>query len=293
MQRKMLIVLALVALLVMPASAAFAEPDQPAAVDITIVWSPGEASLGDLVGVAGFTFDPILSTPEQLVVTAYAPYESWLYRPDTVYGRDGVAGFDPRFPALWDLENEYIKPYWQSSLRRQEEGSGVSNAFGMFQTKFMLPRNAAETWYPCGFPCQWQCNYYEPLVGWEFHSPLGVAYYIDETTVIRALPWRYPAYVDRPYWPSPLEVMTYYPLFWPWAGYDYGQDPAEAYQWDTVHPVEWWLVDPIHGYAMYIAEIKIVSTDWQPSDTRAGDYLAEWPYICGYNFPYDVELGTP
>lgn len=297
MQRKLSIVLAVVMLLSLMATAAYAEPNEPTAPEGYFLYAGGERSLGDLVSLTGFTFDPLLSTGDLLWVLPYHPYESWLYRPDTVYGVDDVWGFDPRVPGQWDLDNEYIKPVFDSSLRRQLEGSGVSNAFGVFQIRFMLPRNAAETWYPCGFPCKWQCNYFDPINGWEFHSPMGVRQYIDENTYVRVLPWRYPDYrftkPPKPYWPPPLEVMTYYPLFWPWAGYDYGQDPAAAYQFDTVHPLEWWVVEPVHGYAMHIAEIKVVSTDWQPTDTTVDDYLLEWPYICGYDFPDPDNLGTP
>jgi hypothetical protein len=282
MQRKLFVVLSLVVMLSLTVSAAFAEPNEPTAPETTFVIYGGEYSLGDFVEAAGLTFDPV--TDE---VLTYWPLEAWLYRPDTVYGADDVVGFDPWFPAMWDLENDYIKPYYESSLRRQEEASQLSDAFGQFYFKFMLPRNAAETWYPCGFPCRWQCNYYNTLDGWTLHSP-------------KLLTYVYPDYrftdPPKPYWPEPTWVLAHTPLFWPWASsvYPYNLEPEDdPMPFDTVHPLEMWIVEPNGMNAMYIYEMQILGVDWTPTDTQTGDYLEEWPFICGTDFPNMDNLGTP
>lgn len=288
MQRKLFVILSLVVLLSLTASTAFAEPNEPTETDGTSYGWLGEWSLGDVVRLSGIAKDPVTNA-----TLTYWPVEAWLYRPNTIYGRDEFLGFDPRFPAEWDLANVYIKPEYQSALRRQEINNSaeatLSDAFGQFFIRMMLPRNAAETWYPCGFPCRWQCNYYSTNDGWTWHSPALLTYvYPDYRFTVP----------PKPYWPVPSWVLAHRPLFWPWAQvYSYeGLTPeSDPMPFDTVHPLELWILEPFEMNAMYILEMRILGVDWQPTDTKVDDYLEDWPWICGSpaDFPDWDNLGTP
>jgi hypothetical protein len=290
MQRKLFLVLSLVVLMSLAGSAVAAEPQgqEPTTVNATIYTWGGEWQLGERVQDIFIAFDPLTMT-----ILPYETVGGWLYRPDT----DPI--FAPRFPAEWDLVNEFVKPEGQSALRRQFKT--VSDSFGFYYFRFMLPRD--ENWYPCSWPCKWKCNYYNTANGWTFHSP-------------QLLWFRYPDYrftdPPKPYWPEPTWVMTHEPLYWPWdlgwvdpfVGWignygGYGPPPLYLYYdypilqdaspFDTVHPLEIWFVNT-DGWAMDIVELKIQGFIWQPTDTTVDDYLAEWPYICGdpYEWPdYD------
>jgi hypothetical protein len=286
MRRKLFIVLSLVVLMSMVATTAFAA--EPAATDQTIVFYGGEWMLGEVVEDIFIAFDPVTNE-----ILPYHPVDVWLYRPDTVYGADLNLGFDPMFPANWNPA-DYIKPAWESALRRQSWPKYTESSFwGFYYFKFMLPRD--EVWYPCSFPCKWQCNYYQPMLGWDFHSPKMLWF----------------SYADA--W-----TLSHQPLFWPWdidwvdpffpiLGFinPYGPPPFYEYYWyplgqvatpfDTVHPMQLWITDAASGYAMYIAEMQILGYRWRTSDLKVGEYGEDWPYLCGgpFEFPDYDNLGTP
>lgn len=284
MRRKVFLFLSLMVLMSLVGSAAAVEPQGPTATEQTMLSWGGAWQLGERVQDIFYAFDPITLDP-----LPYEPVDIWLYRPDT-------APFDPRFPGEWDPVNEFVKPQGQSALRRQYQTE--SDAFSFYYFRFMLPRD--ENWYPCSWPCKWKCNYYNSMVGWEFHSP-------------QLLWFRYPDYrftdPPKPYWPEPWDVLTKSPLYWPWdlewvdpylgwiGNYGgYGPPPFYEYYdypvgqvatpYDTVHPVEIWFTNT-DGWAMDIYEVKIQGFIWQPTDTTVDDYLAEWPYVCGdpYEWP--------
>jgi len=287
MHRKLMFVVTL-AILLSLASTAFAA--EPQSTEQTIVSYGGEWQLGEVVEDIGLAFNPVTN-----VILPYENVDVWMYRPDT-------DPFVPRFPAQWNPA-DFVRPYFESPLRRQD--MSVSDAFGFYFFRFQLPRD--EAWFPCSWPCKWQCNYFNPVLGWDFHSP-------------KTLWFRYPDYrftdPPKPYWPEPFEVLSQYPLFWPWdldwvdpfqglinpygpppfyEHYDYPIGQV-ATPFDTVHPAEIWFTNE-GGWAMNIVEVQIEGFIWQPTDTTVDDYLAEWPYICGgpYDFPdYDnVPIWAP
>jgi len=275
--RKFFAILCVVAMLSLTAATAFAEP---AGTDATVVAYGGEWLLGERVEDVLLAFDPVTMD----ILLPGTPVDVWMYRPDT------FLAFDPLFDAEWDLVNDYVAPAFESELRRQTWPTySEVQGFGFYFFRFMLPRDVA--WYPCGYPCKWQCNFYDPwTTAWEFHSP--------------AVLWF--SYPDA--W-----TMDHYPLFWPWdldwvdAGLGninpYG--PAGWYDWywypvgqdatpfDTVHPVQLWI--ETEGFAMYIWELQILGYRWRTSDLEVDDYYLDWPYVCGdpYEFPDYTNLGSP
>jgi hypothetical protein len=275
--RKLFAILSVVVLMSMIVPAAFAEP---AEVEQTIVAYGGEWLLGEVVEDVMVAFDPVTGA----ILPAGAPVDVWLYRPETFFG------YDPVFDAEWDPA-DYIAPAFESELRRQSWPTySEVQAFGFYYFRFMLPRDVA--WYPCGFPCQWQCNYYEPFLDeWEFHSPKVLWFSYPDAYTMNRFPLFWPWDLD--WFDDPLGFINPYgpPPFYTWYDYPLGQ---AATPFDTVHPVHLWITDG-EGYAMYIWELEILGYRWRTSDLRVDDYYLDWPYLCGgpYDFPDYGNLGSP
>lgn len=272
MQRKLFVVLSLVVLLSLAASTAFAA--EPAKTNATQFSYEGEWMLGEVVEAAVVAFDPITN-----IVLPYHAVDVWLYRPQTI-------AFEPWFPAEWGLAGEWIKEDFDSGLRRQSWPKyQMSDAFGFYYFKFMLPRD--EVWYPCSFPCKWKCNYYNPFYGWDFHSPKVLWFSYPDAWTLTHMPLFWPwdlDWVDP--WLGPIGAYGPPPFY---LHYDYpvGQD---ATPFDTVHPMEMWVVEPVSATAMYLFEMKIVGYRWRTTDVQI-EYYEEWPYLCGdpYEWPdYDL-----
>ena len=151
--RRVLYALVVLAMLAIPASAAFAvEPDQEIAA--------GEVYLGELVLIS---------------VGGYVPGErvdAWLYQPSTLAG--WPLATQPAPAGSWFL------PIGASEQRRWSfaETAGTpfafADSFGIWGAILMLPRD--EVWYPCSFPLKWKCNFQVAPGLWELHSPMTVNY---------------------------------------------------------------------------------------------------------------------
>jgi hypothetical protein len=293
MRHKLFAVLSLIVLVSLLVPAAFAaEPAEPA-VGTEKYWFDW-TWLGEIWEIWVPAFDPVVGNSITGPFLKNYPVDIWLYRPDT-------DPFVPLFPAQWAALPGpwWIKEEGESGLRRQTwPNQSMSTVTGTYYAKFMLPRD--EVWYPCGFPCRWQCNVYTgaPVELWTgFHSPrLVEAIYPDDTLV--GLPADY--------------TKEHFPLFWPWDldwwdvglgwinpygppdDYDFYDYPIgmDATPFDTVHPMELWIVDGINMTAMYRLEAGILGYQWKISDPEMGSYYGDWPYLCGdpYEWP-DPALG--
>jgi hypothetical protein len=267
MRNKLFAVLSLVVLLSLVTTSVFAAEPQAPAIGTETLWG-GWWMLGEVAEFIVPAFDPITGDSINGPFLLNWPVDVWLYRPDT-------APFASRFPAEWAALPGpwWIKPEGESSLRRQSWPMYTgSDAFGWYYAKFMLPRE--NTWYPCGFPCRWECNYWSgpPLYVYdEMHSPYELWF----------------SYPD-------VETMTYWPLFWPWdmnwlepgqgfvnpyyVPYGVGVDPLP---WDTVHPMEIWITEGWGDTAMYILEVGMLGYQWKTSDPEVHRYYEDWPDLCG------------
>ena len=267
MRSKMFAVLILVILLSLVSSTAFAAEPQAPAVGTEVYWG-GWAMLGEVWEFVVPAFDPVLGDPTFGPFLLNWPVDVWLYRPDT-------DPFAARFPAEWAALPGpwWIKAHEQSGLRRQTYPRfSQSDHNGWYYAKFLFPRD--EVWYPCGFPCKWNCNVFwgAPIFTFtEFHSPYELWF----------------SYPDLP-------TQAHYPLFWPWAldwwapglGYInpyYFDYPAtlDPLPYDTVHPMEVWIVEGWADSAMYIFEFGLQGYQWKTTDPAVANYYADWPYICG------------
>jgi hypothetical protein len=153
--------LVVIAMLAIPASAAFAQEEGQTAY--------GEWYLGEIVPVA---------------VQGFAPGErvdAYLFQPSTVGATPAV--WDD---AVWplDLQMPPEGAWWlelpESQQRRwsfaETEGTpfAVADTFGIWGGEFMLPRD--EAWYPCSFPLKWKCNFQLSPTEVQYHSPWTVNY---------------------------------------------------------------------------------------------------------------------
>jgi len=166
--RRVLYALVVVAMLAIPAGAAFAvEPEQTIA--------GGEFYLGELVLIEAGGY-----VPGERV-------DAWLYQPSTL-------------GAVWPLEAQAAPEgaWWMeigaSEQRRwsfaETEGTpfATADAFGIWSAILMLPRD--EAWFPCSFPLKWKCNYQVAPGEWELHSPMTVNYiFPPEVAGLAYWPW--------------------------------------------------------------------------------------------------------
>jgi hypothetical protein len=277
--RKLFAILSVVVMLSMIAPTVFAEPTS---VDATIVEFGGAGQLGTIFADAIPALDPVTGE----IYPPGWPVEAYLYRPDT------MLGYTPWFPAEWNPATEYIAPAFESELRRQTwPRNAVVAPDGFFYFAFLMPRDRA--WYPCGFPCSWQCNYYDPILdAWEFHSPQAMTFVYRDPYMMDHLPLFWPWDLDwfdtllgtvNPYGPPPFYEYYDYPI------------TQDATPFDTVHPVELWVVDEVSDFALRIYELKVQGYRWRWSDLTVSDYVLDWPFICGgaYEFPDYANLGAP
>jgi hypothetical protein len=225
------------------------------------------------------------------------PVDVWLWRPSTLGGGWGLDFIGPN-PGEWWLWD------FSSALRRQSWPTYAStDGFGFYYAKFMLPRNAAETWYPCGFPCRWECTGFDPIANaWEIHAPVEVVpvYRIplaDPNAIF--WPWTYTLY-----WPNP--TLNGWVWLWPdpgyfvlWAGetvHPLAAVPSEGVfdtflSWvDAVDPDgipgngdEWWDFDPdgsgfVDDYIMHW-EYAVMGYLWKTTDLEV-EWPADWPQLC-------------
>lgn len=177
--RRAFYVLLLIALLAIPASSAFAEPEivQQIPDGVWLLgelwWTPVEMSFP----APGGTF-PVGWMPGERV-------DAWMWRPPTV----DIAG-NPVWPLTQaPISGSWWMPTLSSEQRRMSYAEDwlIANDFGGYYAEFLLPRD--EVWFPCGFPLKWQCNYIVPVAGGvvlEWHSPAIMAYecaFIDPFTL--------------------------------------------------------------------------------------------------------------
>jgi hypothetical protein len=264
------------------------------------------------------------------------PVDIYLWRPPTLVWCEGFVdpaddGFykywpflrnAPQFPAskwlILAVEQPWlgvwtVPTWWMGTIdggatdRRQTWPDYVeTDGFGWYYAKFMLPRD--EGWYPCGYPCKWNCNFFTPNV-WIFHSPWEM---------VPVYPAAVP-FTEQWYWPD------YFPLYWPMKYYNDGvvdffagdllatpYDESAPYQWielfpitdpgvwyqvmlpsvfdpqDTIHPMTAWAIEAGFGTALDTAvfgdlpwyEAQIMGYYWKTSDLKWQDWPADWPFLC-------------
>lgn len=238
--RRLFLLLTVVVIMAMVAPAALAdEPKSPADQPIMgyAAWEPlwwadnFDAKWTILGTVQEYAFW-VTQPPNPVTGIRYLapnhPVDVYLWRPSTIDDAGNViwplTGVTPGASDWWTAE-------YSSMFRRQSWPKyATTNAIGFYYAKFMLPRD--EVWYPCGYPCNWKCDNWDPITGLlEAHAP----YWIE--TVYRLPLLSNP---DSLFWPY------YYPLYWPNLGY-FGElwPTADWWQWsgDTVHPLTAWPAD--------------------------------------------------
>lgn len=276
MNRKLYAFLALAVLIALvPASAIADSPQAPAPVktDATIIQPGFDLLLGDYL---------LFGLPIQDPVTGFYllnwPVGGYLYRPATP-GVPGAAAdqYAWWFPGNFADPTQWIAGTGDSQVRRQT-GVGTTDALGYFYGFFMVPRD--EVWYPCSYPCKWKCNVYSIPLGEyvEMHSPAAITFQYNAPTLDQAIWW-----------------MSHEPLFWPWdmfwvdpfLGYvnpyyiPYDWTVIDASPFDTVHPLELWIVEEVSYYAAYLFENKVWGYTWKNTDLQV-QYPEDWPFICGF-----------
>lgn len=267
--RKLYALIALAVMIALVPASAFAD-NAPAKSDATVIAPGFDLLLGDYIITALPIQDPVTG----FFLTNW-PVGGYLYRPPTAGG--AADAYPWYFPGNFADPTQWIKAEGDSPLRRQT-GHTLTDGFGYFYSFFMVPRD--EAWYPCSYPCKWKCNYFDPLQGLytEMHSPAAMVFQYNAPNF------------DTAYW-----WMTHYPLFWPWdmlwvdtyLGYvnpyyiPYDWTVVDASPFDTVHPMELWIVEEVGYYASYIFENKVWGYTWKNTDLVV-EYPADWPYICGY-----------
>jgi len=154
--RRLLYFVAIVAMLAIPASTAFADAPDAQVEQIPDGWW--------LLGELWWTPDY-----GDTAFDVWAPFErvdAYMWRPSTLGG--------------WPLTQAPIMGTWWATLpgsdyRRMSysEDYFYADMFGGYYAEFMLPRD--EVWFPCSFPLKWKCNFATPT-GIEYHSPAAMAY---------------------------------------------------------------------------------------------------------------------
>jgi hypothetical protein len=265
------------------------------------------------------------------------PVDIYLWRPPTTmfceFPNPDLDGFYRFWPLLrniptftngWNIAGAELPwwPFWTTPSwwlgtldggatdRRQTWPDYVeTDGFGWYYAKFMLPRD--EGWYPCGYPCKWNCHFYNPMAQniWTFHSPWAL---------VPVYPAAVP-FTEEWYYPD------YFPLYWPFKYYNdgvidafYGDNPntpfdeAMPYQWielfpasdpgvfyqvvlpsltdpqDTIHPITAWAVERAFGSTLDTAvggdlpwwEAEIMGYYWKTTDLKWQDWPADWPFLC-------------
>jgi hypothetical protein len=212
----------------------------------------------------------------------YWPFVMNPQMPDNGYGGTDWE-FDTWYLGTWDNPDG---PRRQSWPMYQE-----TDIWGYYYARFMLPRD--EVWYPCGYPCKWNCNYYNPWTAeYTWHSPWLTDF-------------RYPPAVPfTPEWYWPLMYPMYWPYKWDWF-YGWVGDlpwtaeneampttylPAFSDPQDTTHPLTYWMVEGV--FDTYIntfdpgvdsppwGEFEILGYTWKTSDLKWAEWPDDWPYLC-------------
>jgi hypothetical protein len=219
------------------------------------------------------------------------PVDIWLWRPPTLFG---AWNLDFILPAPW----EWWMPDSASLLRRQSWPTyATTDGWGVYYAKFMMPRNAAETWYPCGFPCRWNCTFFDPIANaWEWHAPTHIIplYKLDLTDPLSVF-W---PFAFTLYWPNEAPPFSFNWLL-PDAGY-------WLWWWgETVHPVA---ALPTEGaFDSFLLWVDAVDPDGIPGngdewwdwdvdgDGTPGNYIMHWEYVVeGYFWKTtDLEMDWP
>lgn len=187
------------------------------------------------------------------------PVDISLYRPSTLAGWPLNQAPSPGSGWLMVDESAFRRQTWPKDK--------ATNEWGIYQAKFMLPRE--NTWFPCGYPCRWQCDFYDGLTDtWDRHFPYSL---------IPVLP--------RSGHP---DDFLYWPLYWPNSIFG---DPITM---DAVHPLEAWafqgdtwnVLTVFDGVAVGpgIFEAEVQGYWWKASDLEV-DYPADWPDICPWMLP--------
>lgn len=253
-----------------------------------------DAKLGDIVQV----FFPLFN-PDGFPATFW-PVDVYLWRPPTILEcEDGEYKYwslvmnpqkvDSGWPAPYDFPSWFAGAWDNPDGPRRQSWPAYqeTDIFGFYYAKFMLPRD--EVWFPCGYPCKWQCNGYNPWTDtYTWHSPWLTAYSYP------------PAVPFTPEWYYPLM----YPMYWPYkwdALYGWVGDmfDAESSPWwymstftdpqDTTHPLTIWLAEGV--FDTYIdtwdaagtppwAEVEVTGYTWKTSDLKWAQWPDDWPYLC-------------
>jgi len=235
--RRLLYAVMVVAMLAIPASAAFA--DAPKTDQIPDGWW--------LLGELWWT--PDYGDPAFDVWAPFERVDAFMWRPPTCDWYDFDLGYcicaDYDFVLdvcvnefeMWPLTQAPIMGTWWMDLpgsdyRRMSyaEDYFYADMFGGYYAEFMLPRD--EVWFPCSFPLKWKCNFLTPT-GIEYHSPAAMAYEC---------------------WWEGLNLVC---LDWPWAVAPY----------DTISPVVFDIFNSENLFPYgFEYELEIAGMFWKLSD---------------------------
>jgi hypothetical protein len=247
--RRVVFVVAVLAMLVIPAGSAFAQED-------------GVCPYSDPNPDGWWILGEIWWTPDWLA----APTDPLLGGdPDCFDWVPGerVDGYMTRLSTIagWPLSQAPIMGDWwwlggASEQRRMTyEFSGdmwkYANEYGGYYAEFMLPRD--EVWFPCSYPYKWQCNYQVSANTYAVHSPAVMAY------------------------ECVIEGVTLVCLDWPWY-FDNGVTVVPADPYDTISPV---VIDIFNSEAPfpygYEFELEIAGYFWKWSDLEGPWYPVIFP----------------
>lgn len=256
--KRLFVIVAVLVVALMVASPAFAanppqKPDGVASQGYTAfapAWDPFEFDPAYTILGTVWDFEFWMTDPDGFLAPNM-PVDVYLWRPPTV---------DILGNAVWPLAMAQTAGTWflptvSSEVRRQSwPAFQGTNEVGYYYSEFMLPRD--EVWYPCSYPCKWNCNFWDPIQ--------NVAVYHSPALIV-------------PIYRQPIDEFWYlfYPLYWP---YDLMPE-------DTVHPLTAWafIGDGPAGAGSWIEnaywEFEIGGYFWSTRDLKM-EWPADWPFIC-------------
>jgi len=228
--RRVLYAVILLAMLVIPASSAFAQED--GVCPFADPNPDGWWLLGEVWWTPDWVADPGGWDPDCGNWDSYARVDTWMTRFSTLEG--------------WPLSQAPIMGDWwwtgpASEQRRMSfEFAGddykYANVWGGYYSQFMLPRD--EVWFPCSYPYKWKCNYALAPGVYEVHSP---AVTVTDFCLL-------PGCTDP----------------WPW----FFADGTQATMYDTISPVQIDIFDASLLPVGYSFELEIAGYFWKYSDLK-------------------------
>jgi hypothetical protein len=222
------------------------------------------------------------------------PIDMYLWRPPTLYlcydfdADEWIWPGDPAhpnadggkyWPFVWNAQraDTWFKSAWDNpdGPRRQSWPTfQMTDEFGWYTGRFMLPRD--EVWYPCGYPCKWDCNFYNTLTDtYTFHSPNQLFFVYPEDA-------------------AEFEPLQF-PLYWPWTWDAFWGAVPIAEQEDTVHPITLWVVEGVfNSFVNFVGsppwgEYEITGYFWKTSDLQGKPWPQDYPLLCEDHLWYPTQ----